>query len=254
MAPRSGRGQAVPHPGQIFDPVARGLEVIGDRWTLVLVGQLLSGAKGFQELRVRTGIAPRVLSLRLKRLVADGFVEAVAQGTRSHYAVTPRGRSLEPIIAATARWWAHHGIEDLEIDTQQFTETSAQSVVEALPYLLREDRASETDVTFEIRLNGEGGGVWSVEIDRGQCVVRPGFADRADVRYTAEARTWCAVALGLLDARDAVKRGLMTKDGGSQAMDHYFHQVPSRGIDSGALAAALASGTPRDATPTGPGA
>ena len=235
---RSNRRRTIPRPGQIFDPVARGLEVIGDRWTLVLVGQLLGGAKGFQELRVRTGIAPRVLSLRLKQLVSDGFVETVAQGTRSLYAVSARGRSLAPIIAATARWWAHHGIEDLEIDTQQFTETSAQSVVEALPFLLREDRAADTAVTFEIRLSGEGGGVWCVEIDRGQCEVRTGFADRADVRYTAEARTWCGVALGLLDARDAIKRGLMTKDGGSQAMDHYFHQIPSRGIDAGSLAGA----------------
>ena len=194
----------------------------------------------------RQGIAPRVLSLRLKRLVADGFVETVAQGTRSHYGVTARGRSLEPIIAATARWWVHHGIEDLEIDTQQFTETSAQSVVEALPYLLREDRAAEASVIFEIRLSGEGGGVWSVEIERGQCTVRSGFADRADVRYTAEARTWCAVALGLLEARDAVKRGLMTKDGSSQAMDHYFHQIPSRGIDASEASSALASGTSPD--------
>ena len=251
--PPPGR-RAVPRPGQIFDPVARGLEVIGDRWTLVLVGQLLGGAKGFQELRVRTGIAPRVLSLRLKRLAADGFVETVAQGARSHYGVTPRGRSLAPIIAATARWWAHHGIEDLEIDTQQFTETSAQSVVEALPFLLREDRAADTAVTFEIRLTGEGGGVWCVEIDRGQCEVRTGFADRADVRYTAEARTWCGVALGLLDARDAVKRGLMTKDGGSPAMDHYFHQIPSRGIDVGLLSGGETDGASSDTYPREAGA
>lgn len=246
------RSRDVPHPGQIFDPVARGLEVIGDRWTLVLVGQLLGGAKGFQELRVRTGIAPRVLSTRLKRLVSDGFVETVAQGTRSHYAVTARGRSLEPMIAATARWWVHHGIDDLEIDTQQFTETSAQSVVEALPYLLREDRVSESAVIFEIRLSGEGGGVWTVEIDRGQCSVRPGFAERADVRYTAEARIWCGVALGLLDGRDAVKRGLMTKEGSSQAMDHYFHQIPSRGIDAGVWLGSESKAS--DPTSTGPGA
>ncbi|HIG00656.1 MAG TPA: transcriptional regulator, partial [Myxococcales bacterium] len=132
---RTGQRPSIPRPGEIFDPVARGLEAIGDRWTLVLVRQLLGGPKGFQELRVRTGIAPRVLSLRLKRLVADGFVETQTQGARSLYAVSPRGRSLEPIIAATARWWVHHGIEDLEIDTGRFTETSAQSVVEALPFL-----------------------------------------------------------------------------------------------------------------------
>ena len=60
---------AVPRPAAIYDPVARSLDVIGDRWSLVLVRQLLLGPKGFQELRMRTGIAPRVLSSRLKDLV-----------------------------------------------------------------------------------------------------------------------------------------------------------------------------------------
>ena len=51
---------AIPRPAGIFDPVARALEVMGDRWTLVLVRHLLGGDRGFQELRVRTGIAPEV--------------------------------------------------------------------------------------------------------------------------------------------------------------------------------------------------
>ncbi len=53
----------------------------------------------------------------------------------------------------------------------------------------------------------------------------PGFAERADVRYTADASLWCGVALGLVDAGDAFRRGLLTKEGGRDAMDHYFHQV-----------------------------
>ena len=211
---------AIRRPGEIFDPVARALDVIGDRWTLVLVRQLLSGPKRFQELRVRTGIAPRVLSGRLRQLIAAGFVE---KGT--DYSVSKRGRSLEPIISALARWWIHAGIEDLAIDVGRFTETSPQSVMEALPFLLREDKALGARVTFEIRLTGEGGGVWTVSIHDGACDVRQGFAERADVRYTADARVWCAVALGVHDARDAIKRGRMTKDGGRQAMDHYFHQL-----------------------------
>ena len=52
---------------------ARGLDVIGDRWTLVLVRHLLGARRGFQELRKRTGIAPRVLSARLRQLAADGL-------------------------------------------------------------------------------------------------------------------------------------------------------------------------------------
>jgi hypothetical protein len=89
-------------------------------------------------------------------------------------------------------------------------------------------------VTFEIRLTGVGGGVWSVRIQDGACRVEPGFAPNADVRYTADARTWCGVALGLVDARKARASGALVKEGGQQAMDHYFHQVAhaSRGARS----------------------
>lgn len=216
----------VPRPGQIFDPVARALERIGDRWTLVLIRQLLGGPKGFQELRQRTGIAPRVLSARLRQLSEEGWVESVPAGTRSLYAVTARGRTLEPIVAAIARWWVRHAMEDHVADVGPFTETSAQSILESLPFLLREPDARGADVTFEIRLSGAGGGVWAVRIAGGHCTVTRGFAESADVRYTAEARVWCGVALGFLDARDAIKRGLLIKDGGREALDHYFHQIP----------------------------
>jgi DNA-binding HxlR family transcriptional regulator len=225
------RRRAVPRPAKIFDPVARALEVIGDRWTLVLVRQLLIAPRGFQELRHRTGIAPRVLSSRLRQLASDGFVEQVRQGPRSLYAVTDRGRSLEPIISSIARWWVHQGVHDLDVDASAFTETSPQSILESLPVLLKDDKANET-VTFEIRLTGEGGGVWTVAIDQGHCEVRPDFADHADARYTADAKVWCAVALGLADARDMHKRGLLTKDGSAPAMHEYFHQIAhSEAID-----------------------
>jgi DNA-binding HxlR family transcriptional regulator len=223
--------RGVPRPGEIYDPVARALDVIGDRWRLVLVRHLLLGPKGFQELRVRTGIAPRVLSSRLRELVRQGFVKSVAEGSRSVYAVTERGRSLEPIVSSIARWFTRYGIDALQIDTTQFTETSPQSILESLPFLLREERARDADVTFEIRLTGAGGGVWTVHIDDGVCSVVPDFADRADVRYTADAKAWCGVALGLTDARELIRAGIMTKDGADVAMDHYFHQI-SQVIDT----------------------
>ncbi len=211
-------------PGQIFCPVGRALDVIGDRWTLVLVRHLLGGPCGFQELRVRSGIAPRVLSSRLRDLIARGFVETETN-PRAPYHLTARGRSLEPIIAAIARWYLHCGLDDLQVDPNRFSATSALSVLEALPFLLREDRAAGVNLTFEIRLTGLGGGVWTVRIADGACTVRAGFAERADVRYTAEARVWCAVALGITDAATAVRQGLMNKDGGREAMDYYFHQI-----------------------------
>lgn len=231
LEPETGpsRRREIPPPAKIFDPVARALEVIGDRWTLVLVRQLLISPRGFQELRQRTGIAPRVLSSRLRQLTSDGFVEQVQQGSRSLYTATKRGCSLEPIIASIARWWVHDGLRDLDVDASAFTETSPQSILESLPFLLRDDMADQGPVIFEIRLTGEGGGVWTVAIRDGHCEVRPDFADHADVRYTADAKVWCGVALGLSDARDMHKRGLLTKDGSAPAMHEYFHQIAHGG-------------------------
>lgn len=224
--PHEERGApAIPRPGKVFDPVARGLDRIGDRWTLVLVRHLLGAPRGFQELRVRTGIAPRVLSSRLRELVGAGFVTTVSEGARSLYALTARGRTLEPIIAATARWWVQHAMGEEGATQQQFTETSAQSILESLPFLLREERARGVRLVFEIRLTGAGGGVWTLRIEDGACTAEPGFAERADVRYTADARTWCTVALGLLDPREAVRTGALVKEGGAEALDHFFFQV-----------------------------
>jgi len=227
----TGESQAIPRPGEIFDPVARALDLIGERWTLVLVRHLLLGSLGFQDLRRRTGIAPRVLSARLRQLVAKGLVESRRQGARSVYALTPLGRTLEPIVAAIARWWVFYAVEARQVGADQFTETSAQSIVESLPFLLREDRP-EGEVCFELRLTGTGGGVWTIRVRDGAAEVEPGFAEGADVRYTADARIWCGVCLGLVDARDIAKRGLLTKEGGRQSLAWYFHQIgapPDRG-------------------------
>ena len=222
-----GPSTAIPKPAGIFDPVARALEAVGDRWTLVLVRQLLGGPRGFQELRQRTGITPRVLSARLREMVSIGVVETRSVGSRSLYALTEQGRSLEPVVVAIGRWWIQRGLQMLGVDGRRFTETSAQSVIESLPLMVREDRARDVDLTFEIRLEGQGGGVWSVRVHDGTCSVSPGFAENADVRYTAEAPVWCGVALGLIGARETFRLGLMTKEGGRAALDHFFHQVPS---------------------------
>src|SRR4030095_8857982 len=163
-------------PGQIFCPVGRALDVIGDRWTLVLVRHLLGGPLGFQELRARTGIAPPVLRARLRPLAKRAFVALADGEARPRYQLSERGRSLEPIITATARWYLRHGLDHLEVDPTGFSATPARPTLASLPFLLREDRAAGVDLTFEIRLSGLGGGVWTVRIVDGMCTVREGFA------------------------------------------------------------------------------
>jgi len=177
-----------------------------------------------------------------------GFIETEANGSRPQYRVTERGRSLDPIISAIARWYLRHGLDDLDVDANRFSATSARSVLESLPFLLREERVDGVDLTFEIRLTGLGGGVWTVRIQNGSCTVTAGFADRADVRYTADAQVWCAVALGLADARQAHQQGLLHKDGAREAMDFYFHQIarqpPQRSIAGAESREAASNSTP----------
>jgi DNA-binding HxlR family transcriptional regulator len=216
--------RAIPRPAAIFDPVARALDWLGDKWTLVLVRHLLLAPCGFQELRRRTGIAPRVLSSRLRQLQTDGLV-AHEEGERGLYSATASAHDLAPVISSLAHWYVRHATTDLELDLERFNETSAQSIMEALPFLLREERARGVQLVFEVRLTGAGGGVWTVAIEDGSCRVTQGFAPRADVQYTADARVWCAVALGFLDPRDARKRELLSKQGGREALDHFFHQI-----------------------------
>lgn len=221
-----------PSPAAIYDPVARMMDAMGDRWSLVLVRQLLIGPKGFQELRQRTGIAPRVLSGRLKELTEIGFIHQREEGG---YELTDLGKTLEPVVASIAQWFTRHGMSALQLHASQFTDTTPQSVLESLPFLVREDRAKGANVTFEVRLTGDGGGVWTVQIQDGKCFVQEGFAENADARYTASARAWCGVALGLTSAREMIEKGLMSKEG-KPAMDYYFHQIARGGPVAGEAA------------------
>jgi len=206
--------------GPLFCPVARALDIIGERWTLVLVRHLLGGPRGFQELRNRSGIGPRVLTTRLRQLMDRNLVERVRVGSRSLYGLTEFGRTLEPVVREIALWW----VRNLMDGSGPFSETAAVSVIEALPFMLHEDRARGVHLTYEIRLTGKGGGVWTICIDDGHCTVEEGFADTADVHYTADARDWTLLALGIADDRVAYEQGRLTKDGSGGSIAWYFNQ------------------------------
>jgi DNA-binding HxlR family transcriptional regulator len=93
-------------------PVACTLDLIGDRWTLLVVRDLFCGRSRFVEFaRSPERIATNILADRLERLVAAGLVERVpAEDAPAHeaYRLTPEGRSLEPVLRAVAAWGLAH--------------------------------------------------------------------------------------------------------------------------------------------------
>ena len=93
-------------------PVAKSLEVIGDRWTLLLVRDLLPGPRRFQDLqRGLKGIAPNILSDRLKLMEEHGLAARRFYSDhppRAEYALTERGRELGVVVGALATWGGRH--------------------------------------------------------------------------------------------------------------------------------------------------
>ena len=94
-------------------PVARTLDIIGDRWTiLILRDLLLDGARKFQDLeRSLVGISPNTLSTRLKTLEQSGIVERrfyEQHPPRAEYVLTEKGRALGPVLKALLQWGLHH--------------------------------------------------------------------------------------------------------------------------------------------------
>lgn len=91
-----------------YCPIARSLDVLGDRWTLLVLRELSLGSQRFTDLRRNLpGIPPNVLSQRLKRLVDEGIVaveELPPPAARSVYALTERGREVQPVLRALVRF------------------------------------------------------------------------------------------------------------------------------------------------------
>ncbi len=93
-------------------PASCALDLAGDKWTLLVVRDLLRGRKTYGELaRSPEKIPSNILADRLRRMAQAGLIEAVPyqeRPVRYAYALTRKGRDLGPVIAALARWGLQH--------------------------------------------------------------------------------------------------------------------------------------------------
>jgi DNA-binding HxlR family transcriptional regulator len=96
----------MPKRYEVPGPVARALEVIGDRWTLLVVRELLLGGARYGELeRALPGIPSNLLADRLRLLEVEHIAERDADRA---YRLTPKGRELAPVLASLAAWGLRH--------------------------------------------------------------------------------------------------------------------------------------------------
>ena len=92
-------------------PMALSLEIVGERWTLLIVRDLLSGPQKFQDLADSLGAAPGLVSRRLKLLEERGIIARRMYSDhppRAEYALTERGTELRTVVRALTIWGSKH--------------------------------------------------------------------------------------------------------------------------------------------------
>jgi DNA-binding HxlR family transcriptional regulator len=89
--------------------IARTLQIVGEKWTLLVLRDAFNGIRRFEDLQTRLGVARQVLADRLERLVSEGILERrpyrePGQRTRHEYRLTEKGLALHPALVALMQW------------------------------------------------------------------------------------------------------------------------------------------------------
>jgi DNA-binding HxlR family transcriptional regulator len=179
------------HPYDQWCPDARALDLVGDKWTLLIVRDLASGPRRFVELqRVLPGISTEQLRSRLNRMVADGMLTRRRYREvppRVEYELTERARQLMPVLGELARWgyeWAWGAPRTGE-------RIDIGAIFRLAPGLLRS--ASDEQATLELTVEdaSEHGPVtWTLLAAGGEVKIEERSADNADARVSATTDGW----------------------------------------------------------------
>jgi DNA-binding HxlR family transcriptional regulator/putative sterol carrier protein len=189
--------------------VARALDVVGERWTLLLVRELLTGPKRFKDLLDGlSGIGTTLLTARLKDLEGNGILRRTTlpppAGSKV-YELTDLGRSLEPVVMALSRW----GLKLLDGPRREEVSRPGWAMV-ALQSSLELEAVHGGKETYEFRVDGE---LFHVQVEGGEAEVRQGPAADPDLIISGGTETLLGVAAGRLMLAEAVEAGTIVTEG-----------------------------------------
>jgi DNA-binding HxlR family transcriptional regulator len=191
-----------------FCGFARALEVVGERWALMIIRDLLVGPKRFSDLhRGLPGIPTNVLTQRLKELEEGGVVQRMVLPRPDRgvaYELTPYGLELQDVVFALGRWGAKN------LDAPRDGETiTVDSIITAMRTTFTPDAARDVKATFELRM---GPVTVHVGVDRGKLDVVQGPANGADLVIEAGPQLK-ALMSGEMSPAEALKSGAVRVHG-----------------------------------------
>jgi DNA-binding HxlR family transcriptional regulator/putative sterol carrier protein len=190
--------------------VAHALDLVGERWALLIVRELILGAKRFRQLHEGLpAVSTNVLSNRLKELEATGVIRRrllPRPATGTVYELTEYGRELEDIVVALGRW----GAKTIEAKRAEQAFKPEWFAI-ALLGSFRPESARRIRATYELRLDGA---VFHLRVDRGKLEHGRGPAKDADLVIEADSESLFALLMGQISAADAVRASVVKIDGG----------------------------------------
>jgi DNA-binding HxlR family transcriptional regulator len=206
--------------------IARSLDVVGDRWALLVVRELLYlGPRRFRDLRLALpGLAPNLLTRRLRELERAGVLARARLPDPARVAVyrlTRRGRALEPVLRALLQWG-----RPLLDDARGVAALRPALPLMALRALHRAEDAEGVEAVFEFRVEGQS---FQALVADGHMELLVGSQHPPDVVATAEAAVLADVAAGRADALDALAAGTLRLEGDPDALASFvrlFAQNP----------------------------
>jgi DNA-binding HxlR family transcriptional regulator len=202
--------------------VARALDLVGDRWALLVVRELVLGPKRFTDLRAGLPhLSPDVLSQRLRELEQSAIVRRSKlpppAGSRV-YELTEWGQELEPVVLALGRWGSRAPFPPTD------SQLSADSTMIALKTLFAPSAADGLTASYELRL---GEHRFHATVDDGRLALVRGTAERPDATIEVDAGTLAAVLWHGEPLDDALRSGTLEIEGDRHAVERFLGLFPA---------------------------
>jgi DNA-binding HxlR family transcriptional regulator/putative sterol carrier protein len=201
------------HRYQQYCALARALDVAGDRWTLLIVRELVPGPRRFTDLLDGLpGISRNLLTERLRDLERDGVVTRQAlppPAARQVYDLTDGGRGLAAAMTPLIAWGAQR------MSAREPTESfHPRWAAVAMSVLADRDAASGVRETYQFVIDR-----WAFHfvIDDGAIQLRDGWAEDPATTWTTDEDTWSQIVSGTTTAPAAIDRAALTVEGDSKA-------------------------------------
>ena len=201
-----------------YCPMAHALSLVGERWSLLIVRELLHGPKRYTDLtNGLPGIGTNILAARLRELEQCGVVQKrrlPPPAASTVYELTEYGAGLNEALYALARWGARSlgppGPED---------ELYPEWGVNAFPALFNAEAARGLTETYVLRIDDD---VFTARLENGSLEASVGAAEDADVSLELDMETFFALTGGELAPREAVERGRARVEGDLDALERCF--------------------------------